>query len=270
MTSLEWFRNYLFNRSFNVKCPKTESAQNVYSTRVPQGSVPRPLLFPLNIADLQMIAASYKLRIPEYADDSQLYGQCSFDASMDLQERMSKCIDEIAVWMKANQMKFNSSKTEVICFSTCRSIFKLPTQPVCVLNAHIIPFDSVKNLGVYFDKDLSMKTHINKLLQMSFALLRKIRSIKIYLNQESLKTLVSALILSRIDYGNIVLMGLPKLQTQKILSIINTTARLISETRKFGHITRFLKDLQWLKIEKRIQYKMILQVHKCLEMVSHS
>ena len=121
--------------------------------------------------------------------------------------------------MKANQMKLNSSKTEVIWFSTCRSICKLPTQPVRVLNDHIIPSDLGKNLGVYFDNDLSMKTHINKLLQMLFASLRKIKSIKNYLNQESLKTLVAALILSRNDYGNIILMGLPKLQTQKIQSI---------------------------------------------------
>ena len=140
----------------------------------------------------------------------------------------------------------------------------------CVLNDHIIPSDLVKNLGVYFDKDLSMKTHINKLLQMSFAWLRKIRSIKNYLNQESLKILLSPLVLSRIDYGNIVLMGLPKLQTQKIQSIINTTARLIPETRKFDHITPVSKVLHWLKIEERIQYKMILQVHKCLKMESSS
>ena len=120
--TLEWFRNYLFNRSFNVKCPKTESAPNVYSTGVPQGSVLGPLLFTLYTADLEKIAASYNLRIHQYADDTQLYGHCSFDASMDLQERMSKCIDEIAAWMKANQMKLNSSKIEIIWFSTFRSM----------------------------------------------------------------------------------------------------------------------------------------------------
>ena len=167
---------------------------------------------------------------------------------MDLQERMSKCIDEIAAWMKANQMRLNSSKTEVIWFSTCRSTLKLPTQLVRVLNDHIIPSDSVKNLGVYFDKDLSMKTHINKLLQMSFAS-RKIRSIKNYLNQGSLKTLASALILNCIDYGNIVLMSLPKLQTQKIQSIINMTASLISGARKFDHIIPVLKPTG-LKLKK--------------------
>ena len=61
-----------------------------------------------------------------------------------------------SVLMKANQMKLNSSKTEVVWFSTCRSLYKLPTQPVCVLNDHIIPSDSVTNLGDYFDKDLSI------------------------------------------------------------------------------------------------------------------
>ena len=119
-----------------------------------------------------------------------------------------------------------------------------------MLNDHIIPSDSVKMLGVYFDKDLSMKIHINKLLQMSFASLRKIRSSKNYLNQESLKTLVSALILSRMDYRNIVLMGLLNLQSQKIQSIINTTAKLISGARKFDHTTPVLKDLHWLKIKE--------------------
>ena len=246
MTSL---LNCLVNYLFNVKCLKSKSASNVYSTGVPQGSVFKPLLLTLYTAALEKIAASYNLRIHQYADDTQLYGHCSFDASMDLQERMSKCIDESAAWLKANQMEL-SSKTEVIWFSPHRNTCKLPSQPVRVLNDHIISSDSVKNLGVYFDKDLSMKTHINKLLQMSFASLRKIRSIKNYLNQESLKTHVSALILSRVDYGNIVLMGLPKLQTQKIQSIINTPARLISGARKFDYITPVLKNLHWLKIEE--------------------
>ena len=55
-------------------------------------------------------------------------------------------------------------------------------------------------------------------------------------------------------------MGLPKLQAQKIQSIINTTVRLISGTRKFDHITSVLENLHWLKIEERIQYEMILKV----------
>ena len=65
--------------------------------------------------------------------------------------------------------------------------------------------------------------------------------------QWTLKTLASALVLSRIDYGNKALVNLPKVATQSIQSIINTTARLITGVRKYGHITPVLKELHWLK-----------------------
>ena len=66
----------------------------------------------------------------------------------------------------------------------------------------------------------------------------------------SLKTLASAFVLSRIDYGNMVLVSLLKVATQSIQSIINTTARLITGVKKYDHITRVLKELYWLKIDK--------------------
>ena len=68
---------------------------------------------------------------------------------------------------------------------------------------------------------------------------------------DSLKTLASALVLSRIDYGNMALVSLPKVATQSIQSIINTTARLITRVRKYDHITPVLKELHWLKIDGR-------------------
>ena len=80
-----------------------------------------------------------------------------------------QCFDEIAAWMKANQMKLNSSKTEVIWFSTCKSKCKLHTQPVRMLNDHIIPSDSVKNLGVHFDKDLTLQTQIKRCIIKGFS-----------------------------------------------------------------------------------------------------
>ena len=81
---------------------------------------------------------------------------------------------------------------------------------------------------------------------------------------DSLKTLASALVSSRIDYGNMALVSLPKVATQSIQSIINTTARLITGVRKYDHITPVLKELPWLKIYGRIEFKIALQMYKCL------
>ena len=63
------------------------------------------------------------------------------------------------------------------------------------------------------------------------------------------------------------IVSLPKVATQSIQSIINTTPRLITEIRKYDHITPVLKDLNWLKINERIEYKIALQMYKCLSNV---
>ena len=87
------------------------------------------------------------------------------------------------------------------------------------------------------DRDLTMSTQILKTIHMRFTSLRQIRSIKGCLTMDFLKTLGSALVLSLIDYGNMALVSLPKVATQSIQSVINTTARLITGARKYGHTT---------------------------------
>ena len=81
---------------------------------------------------------------------------------------------------------------------------------------------------------------------------------------DSLKTLASALVLSCIDYGNMALVSLLNLAIQSIQSIINTSARLITGVRKYDHITPVLKELHWLKTDERSDFKIALQMYKCL------
>ena len=58
--------------------------------------------------------------------------------------------------------------------------------------------------------------------------------------------------------------SLPKVATQSIQSTINTTVRLTIGVRKYDHITPVLKEFSWLKIDERIEYKIALQMYKCL------
>ena len=109
----------------------------------------------------------------------------------------------------------------------------------------------------------SMNSHISKMLQAGFSALRQIRFIKKFLSYESLRTLAVALILSRIDYCNTLLAGLPEKQLCRVQSLINTTARLITGTRKFDHITPVLKKLHWVKVRDRVVYKILLLIFKC-------
>ena len=44
----------------------------------------------------------------------------------------------------------------------------------------------------------------------------------------------------------------------------NTAARVLTNTSKFSHISPIIRGLHWLPIEKRIQFKIIIFVFKCL------
>ena len=71
--------------------------------------------------------------------------------------------------------------------------------------------DTVKNLGVTLDCHLSLKTHVLNLVHTANFELRRISSIRRLLTTEATATLVSAFILSRLDYCNSLLSGCPDL-----------------------------------------------------------
>ena len=85
--------------------------------------------------------------------------------------------------------------------------------------------------------------------------LRHIRSIRFHLTQEACEKLVHALVSSRLDYANAILVGLPKYQLHKLQRIQNMAARIVTKTPKFDNITPVLKKLHWLPIEERVKYK---------------
>ena len=109
-----------------------------------------------------------------------------------------------------------------------------------------------------------MINHINHLVSLAFLKIREIYFHRRYLTKESLETLVHAYITNRVDYCNSLLVGLPNNLLRKLQSILNASARLVSGTRKYDHITPILKDLHWLPIKQRMKFKILLTVYKCL------
>jgi len=84
---------------------------------------------------------------------------------------------------------------------------------------------------------------------------------------DSTSTLVHAFIASRVDYCNDILTGSPRSMTDKLKRLMNAAARLVTGTHKFDHgLSRLLHDdLLWLGVPERIQYKIGVTVHRCLQ-----
>ena len=67
---------------------------------------------------------------------------------------------------------------------------------------------------------------------------------------------MSVFILSRLDYCNSKLAGLPRCTTEPLQRVLNAAARLVLNLRLHVHITPALQQLHWLPIDYRITYKL--------------
>ena len=121
-----------------------------------------------------------------------------------------------------------------------------------------------RNLGVWFDSKFQFQTHINKTCQSAFYYIYNIRRIRKFLSFEAAKTLVQALVISRLDYCNSVLYGIPAIHTNKLQRVQNAAARLLTNKPRYSHITPVMVDLHWLPVRFRIILKVILFTFKAV------
>jgi len=77
-------------------------------------------------------------------------------------------------------------------------------------------------------------------------------------------SLVYSLVLTRLEYGNSVLAGLPVYLVRRLQSVQNAAARLTYHLRRSDHITDALVCLHWLRVPERVQYKIAILVYKVL------
>ena len=122
----------------------------------------------------------------------------------------------------------------------------------------------IGNLGVMFDTTLSMSAQINKMVKTSSFHLRNIGHVRKRLTESTAKQLVQSLVISRLDYCNNLLCGLPSEMLAKLQLVKNNAARLITRTKRREHITPVLTKLHWLPIKSRIDFKILLLVFKAI------
>ena len=115
---------------------------------------------------------------------------------------------------------------------------------------------SSKYLGVTHDMHLTMTAHVVNLIRTANFEMCCINSIRHYLSVQATKTLVSAFVLSWLDYCNSLLSGCPQYHLNRLQKVQNNAAHLILKVPKADHITPHLRTLHWLPIDARIKYKL--------------
>ena len=201
-----------------------------------------------------------------YANDHQLYtdfspNQTSLNEAVTC---MESCLQDVKSWMISNKLKTNDSKTECIVIGSYQQLGKINLTSISVGKHRITVLDDIQNLGAYFDKNLSMKTHVDAKCTAAFHQLYSLIRIRKYLSHQATESLIHAFIFSHIDYCNGLLNGASKHLINKLQRIQNMAARLVYKLPKFSHITPLLINLHWLPVEYRIKYKILLFTFKAI------
>ena len=239
------------------------------SCGVPQGSILGPKLFTLYTTPLGKICNKHAVTYHLYADDQQLYlafKPSNAGAKEQCIEQLQGCIGDILKWMSTNMLKLNNDKTEFIMFGTNHQLRKLDSVStrIAIGNTNVLSVDHVHNLGFLMDNILKNQFQINKLTSSTFNQLMNIRRIHSKLVCDTTKNIIQALVMSRLDYCNSLLLGLANYQLNKIQQIQNMACRIICNLHKFDHVTSSMQDLHWLKIPYRIQFKIACIMFKCI------
>ena len=264
--ALDWIKSFLSDRTYFIRLNDRVSQISHIKFGVPQGSILGPLLFIFYTANITRIAEQHDIRIHSYADDTQLYIHLNMSDLQQAKDKLVSCVREVQVWCASMRLRLNPSKTELIWFyrgsrdvhplSGC----SLQLDPDC----SIIPVKTVRDLGVILDGALKMNAHITSVTRSCFYHLRRIRQVKRCLNERCLRVLVQALVMSRIDYCNAVLAGLPAVALHPLTAVLHAAARIIKNIDNHDHIAPVLRQLHWLPIPARITFKLCSLMYNIL------
>ena len=270
----QWFESYLSSRTQTVCLGQTKSDTLELLQGVPQGSVLGPVLFTIYTGPIGQIIRRHPLDLHLCADDSQLYVSFKIKDTNDetiALARIQACVDELKAWMIHHRLQLNDSKTEMLVITTPSSAGKHNLTDVAIGDSILKPTTVARNLGVVFGSTFNMKSQVSKLCQAAYYHLHIIRAIRDCLTQHATELLVHALVISRHDYGNSLLYGLPDVLLDKLPRVQNAAARVVVKASRYDHVTPLLKTLHWLPVRYRIQiYKILQTTYKASHLLAPS
>ena len=201
-----------------------------------------------------------------YADDTQLYITFRTWSVSDMNlsnAKLVNCVRDMDAWMLSNKLKLTKDKSEDLVISSSYRP-RPPLSSVDICNETVSCSPSARNIGVIFDQSLCMVPHVNAVCQSSFFHLRNIGFIRKYLTYDAAKIIIHDFVVSKLDYCNSLLYGLPSYLIRKLQHVQNSAARLVNQCPRFCPITPVLRDLHWLPVSFRTEFKIMLITYKVL------
>ena len=247
----EWFKSYLTDRLQFVSILGFDSDKLPIKHGVPQGSVLGPLLFLIYIIDLHKAIGHSETYL--FADDTNLL---NINSNLkQLQRQMNVDLKHLCLWLLANKISLNKTKTELFFFKKPNT--QIPFNTIKINGMRLSASKSVKYLGIYLDEHLNGSAHVNILLpklRRANGMLAKIRH---YTSTDQVKSIYHAIFASHMTYGcQIWGQSFHNTHINKIQILQNNALRLITFAPDFrDHVTPIYLAQNMLMIKDLISLK---------------
>ncbi len=233
-----------------------ESRAHQLVTGVPQGLVLGPLLFSTYNSSLVPIIQAHGISNHCYADDTQLSffsTRWSNGICTDLRlPGRHLCMDERTTHLQPG-------KDWVSCLPGHSNSTTRFYHPDRFINNYPIKLCQ-KSWGNF--RWPAFKDHIAKTARSCRFTLHNIRKIRPFLTQHAAQLLVQVLVISRLDYCNALLAGLPSNTIKPLQMIQNGAAWLVFSEPKRAHVTPLFISLHWLPVAARIKFKTLMLAYR--------
>ena len=209
---------------------------------------------------------SKNFTIHGFADDHQVYKSFPLNREYKtLCQDLPACFQEIENWMAEHFLQLNPGKTELIAFGPKHLLSDLEIKGVFVKPSVCVRLvDTTKNLGFTLDSLLTLDPQIKKLKAANCHKLRNIAKMKPFLSESQMQIIVQSLVLSSLDYCNALYYGTNQSIIKQLQLLQNRACRIVKGLKRRDEVNSSLKDLHWLKIQERIEFKILLLTFKAI------
>ena len=175
--------------------------------------------------------------------------------------RLNQDLCRISNFTFNNQLFINPDKTKFIVFSNRAMTAKLEDFCLTLLGKEHLPVNSIKDLGVILDSNLTYNDHIASTVSICMSCLGQINRVKHSIDRNTLTIVINALVLSKLYYCTYVWC---KTNLTKVQAVQNFACRIISNKRKYDHVTPILKGLRWLPVGQQLYYLNAIMAFRCM------
>ena len=133
------------------------------------------------------------------------------------------------------------------------------------MRKEITPVSSAKDLGVILDNNLTYDQHLQRLTSACMTKLCQINRVKNSFDGNTLCTIISALVLSKLFYCSTVWSNTTATNIKKLQAVQNFVCRIITKTKKFEYITPALHEIKWLPVNEHHLFRDTVMTFRCMK-----